>query len=134
MDFDRDFSQVQFAADFLVAFARRHSLQYFDLSSAQRFTADAVSQFRSQGGWYAGLTSVDFANAFHQSFTRSVFQKVCLRARFDRAINVLITIERGENKNNRVVSDDLENKYGKLYEDTVVNPFAIFNRKERYST
>jgi hypothetical protein len=40
-------------------------------------------------------------------------------------------IERGESKGNRV-SDDLENKYGKLYEDTVVNPFAIFNRKERY--
>jgi hypothetical protein len=39
-------------------------------------------------------------------------------------------IERGENKGPRV-SDDLENKYGKLYEDTVVNPFAIFNRKER---
>jgi homeobox protein cut-like len=30
------------------------------------------------------------------------------------------------------LGDELEGKYGKLYEDTVVNPFAIFNRKERY--
>eukprot|EP00026_Physarum_polycephalum_P004196 Phypoly_transcript_04213.p1 GENE.Phypoly_transcript_04213~~Phypoly_transcript_04213.p1 ORF type:complete len:467 (+),score=45.30 Phypoly_transcript_04213:784-2184(+) len=40
-------------------------------------------------------------------------------------------IERGDTKGNHM-NDDLENKYGKLYEDTVVNPFAIFNRKERY--
>jgi len=30
------------------------------------------------------------------------------------------------------LGDELEGKYGKMYEDTVVNPFAIFNRKERY--
>lgn len=41
----------------------------------------------------------------------------------------VIDVEKGKGHG---LGDDLEGKYGKLYEDTVVNPFAIFNRKERY--
>ena len=63
----------QLGADLFVALACSYALKHFDLTCALGLAADAFRQFRCQGGRYAGLAGVYFANAFHQRVAGSIF-------------------------------------------------------------
>src|SRR5437773_737759 len=80
MRFHSAFTDKEGGTDLFVAFSLSHQFEYVDLTSAQSFAADALSQLGSKMHRNTSFARVHSANAIHQRFPRNVFEQITFGA------------------------------------------------------
>src|SRR5881296_3598028 len=71
MRFHSAFTDKEGGADLFVALSLSHQLEYVDLTSTQRFAADALCQLGREMHRNTSLAGVHSADAIHQRFARN---------------------------------------------------------------
>src|SRR5439155_26208821 len=79
MRFHSAFADKKGGADLLVALSLSQQFEYVDLTSAQRFAADALSQLGREMHGHTSSAGVHSADAIHQRFARNALEQLALR-------------------------------------------------------
>src|SRR2546430_8796285 len=93
MRFHSAFADKKGGADLFVALSLSHQLNYIDLTSTQRFAADALCQLGREMHGNTSFAAAHSADAINQRFARNVPKQIAFRSRMDGAVDNLIAAQ-----------------------------------------